>query len=389
MKINELLNYEQLCEEVLKEKAKKGNPRKSQMKQIESLCKVEKEGRKYIIKEIYQTPKEIVDGRKNNGSVSKYKDDLRPIIIDMLSREFKKDDDMIILTSSKIMKFFMGNNNPTFLKWKNINNIEGDIEKLATLEFISTYKDRVWKATNTVLNNLKLESYIGINEENVVVVYNDGTTKIASIKLQRKLVNVRREVLKQLAKEKGWDNLKINQLKKYNLWHSYNEKLKEGVKEIDETISYFYEGTIIVVGNDFSKILLDQKERISHRDRFNELTYDADCKSAEVDSKRNSIIKGKDIDYYKQKYINDNDLHKIEKVFHQFGLPLKKKIPLEMDEINEEEFEVYKKQLEAEKYYEYYGNRMEILRKTYEYIEEHLEEIDEVFCKSVYIEIDN
>ena len=229
--LKQKISYKELVKAVLNEEPKGGNSRIRQLKEIESICKISQTGRKYIIEEIYNTHKEIEDKRKYNkgGTVSKYNNDLRPIIIDMLSREFKKDDDIIILTSSKLMKYFMGSSNPTFLEWKQIDNIKGGVEKLATLEFVSTYKDRVWKATNTVLNNLKLESYIGINKENVVIVYKNGITKIANIKMQQQLINAQREVLKELAKERGWSYLKVNQLKKYNLWNTYNNKLKEKI----------------------------------------------------------------------------------------------------------------------------------------------------------------
>ena len=388
--LKQKISYKELVKVVLKEEPKKGNSRIRQLKKIESVCKISQTGRKYIIEEIYDTHKEIEDKRKYNkgGTVSKYNNDLRPIIIDMLSREFKKDDDIIILTSSKLMKYFMGSSNPTFLEWKQIDNIKGGVEKLATLEFVSAYKDRVWKATNTVLNNLKLESYIGINKENVVIVYKNGITKIANIKMQQQLINAQREVLKELAKERGWSYLKVNQLKKYNLWNTYNNKLKEKIELVDSNISYFYEATILIVGKEFSQILLENQQRLKLRENFNNLTYEADCISAEVDSKRNSSIKDKELEYLKQRYIEENRLYKTEEVIHQFGVSSRREIPINPEEINENEFNKYKEEKEMEKYYEYYKNRMEVLEKTYEYIEQHLEEIDEVFCKDIYIEVE-
>ena len=60
--LNIPLSYGELTRNIIGEEPKKGGSKKRQLKQIENLCRVEQQGRKYIIKEIYQEPKEI----KNN-----------------------------------------------------------------------------------------------------------------------------------------------------------------------------------------------------------------------------------------------------------------------------------------------------------------------------------
>ena len=66
--MKELLNipisYGELTRKVIGEEPKKGGSKERQLKQIESLCRVEQQGRKYIIKEIYQEPKEIINNCK-------------------------------------------------------------------------------------------------------------------------------------------------------------------------------------------------------------------------------------------------------------------------------------------------------------------------------------
>ena len=73
MKLNYQYTYGELTRGILQEEPKKGNSKVKQMKHIESLYKVEQLGRKYILVEKYDTPKEIVDNRGgNNDKCQKY-----------------------------------------------------------------------------------------------------------------------------------------------------------------------------------------------------------------------------------------------------------------------------------------------------------------------------
>lgn len=66
MELNTPYRYGQLTRTILNEEPKKGNSKTKQMKQIESLYKVEQKGRKYILVEKYDEPKEIVDNRQES-----------------------------------------------------------------------------------------------------------------------------------------------------------------------------------------------------------------------------------------------------------------------------------------------------------------------------------
>ena len=66
MELNIPYRYGQLTRTILNEEPKKGNSKVKQMKQIESLYKVEQKGRKYILIEKYEEPKEIIDNRQES-----------------------------------------------------------------------------------------------------------------------------------------------------------------------------------------------------------------------------------------------------------------------------------------------------------------------------------
>ena len=66
MELNIPYRYGQLTRTILNEEPKKGNSKVKQMKQIESLYKVKQKGRKYILIEKYNEPKEIIDNRQES-----------------------------------------------------------------------------------------------------------------------------------------------------------------------------------------------------------------------------------------------------------------------------------------------------------------------------------
>lgn len=65
LELNKEYTWKQICE-LTDIPYKTGNTKVKQMKQFESLCRFTKEKTKFTIHEIYNKPKEIEDGRKNN-----------------------------------------------------------------------------------------------------------------------------------------------------------------------------------------------------------------------------------------------------------------------------------------------------------------------------------
>lgn len=76
-------SYRQVCE-ALGEKVEAGNSKKAQLKDWDCHFKYEKQGNKFIITEIYETPKEREDLRAL-GKNSVYSDFVQLLILDYLS----------------------------------------------------------------------------------------------------------------------------------------------------------------------------------------------------------------------------------------------------------------------------------------------------------------
>ena len=82
LEITTYKNYKELIK-ALEWEEKKSNNRTGQMKQLEAICKYHKEGQKFVIEEIYEEPKEIID---NRGKATIYADSFRPLVLNVLSQ---------------------------------------------------------------------------------------------------------------------------------------------------------------------------------------------------------------------------------------------------------------------------------------------------------------
>lgn len=186
LELNKEYTWKQICE-LTDVPYKTGNTKIKQMKQFESLCRFTKEKTKFIIHEIYNKPKEIEDGRKNNrGSdirLSKYEplddqlfamfDDILennsnlPVIEDKTNELYK-----VYLWTSEIKKVtgmvnseFKGNRNDmtkTHIKEsvKNITpyekykkNIKEDIKNEEEI-LIKEYEKYIDESVNLIFNDI-------------------------------------------------------------------------------------------------------------------------------------------------------------------------------------------------------------------------------------------
>lgn len=185
LELNKEYTWKQICE-LTDIPYKTGNTKVKQMKQFESLCRFTKEKTKFTIHEIYNKPKEIEDGRKNNGSFdrkSKYEplddqlfamfDDILennsnlPIIEDKTNELYK-----VYLWTSEIKKVtgmvnseFKGNRNDTtkthikesvknitpYEKYK--KNIKEDIKNEEEI-LIKEYEKYVDESVNLIFNDI-------------------------------------------------------------------------------------------------------------------------------------------------------------------------------------------------------------------------------------------
>ena len=71
LEIKTYKNYKELCK-AMEWKITGGSSKKKQLKELESLCEYHKEGNKFIVTNIFDEPKEIIDKRTRNESTFDY-----------------------------------------------------------------------------------------------------------------------------------------------------------------------------------------------------------------------------------------------------------------------------------------------------------------------------
>lgn len=183
LELNKEYTWKQICE-LTDIPYKTGNTKVKQMKQFESLCRFTKEKTKFTIYEIYNKPKEIEDGRKNNGNFdrkSKYEplddqlfamfDDILennsnlPIIEDKTNELYK-----VYLWTSEIKKVtgmvnseFKGNRNDNTTK----THIKENVKNITSYE---KYKKNIKENKEEEILIKEYEKYI---DESVNLIFND------------------------------------------------------------------------------------------------------------------------------------------------------------------------------------------------------------------------
>ena len=88
-------NYKELCK-ILDEKVKTGESKKSQIKEFERYFSYNKDGNKFIIQEIYDSPKSKIDNRQN-GNNTLYSDMIQDLLMDILVQNATNENKLVLL----------------------------------------------------------------------------------------------------------------------------------------------------------------------------------------------------------------------------------------------------------------------------------------------------
>ena len=155
-------NYKELCK-AMNWEVTSSNSKKKQMKELESICKFHKEGQKFIIEDIYDKPKEIIN---NTGKSSIYEDSFKPLVLNVLSQHYKTKEQTLCITSSMVMKDFAMADEELIDYYNQLDGIskrheENTIAKDgAVIDYISRYRRKTMGRFTTVLKQLQTEGYL-------------------------------------------------------------------------------------------------------------------------------------------------------------------------------------------------------------------------------------
>lgn len=146
-------NYKELCQLLEVEPKKGGDSKKAQLKEIERYVNFNKQGYKFIVKEIYTEPLQIIDGRLFSSKAAQYIDDLELLLINFLL--YNKGDITIsksgLYTALKMVNSnynkYNGNKRPLLAK-----DMQIDLDVIN--EYYNDTSSILGNAIKTVLNRL-------------------------------------------------------------------------------------------------------------------------------------------------------------------------------------------------------------------------------------------
>lgn len=191
-------NWNEVCK-VMNWKTGGGNTKVKNLKLLDSICKYRKEGYKYIIEEIYQEQKQIIDKRKEGNNTSILSNEIQFSILYLLSQE--PNNNMIISKSKLLQMTGLINsqfNNINANKLIYANNRDLNYYTVAkTLErtytYVSQYLQRALKQLENKLLISVTKDIMYINIDDKITIEDEDTGNIEGLKT----INVNREATKQ------------------------------------------------------------------------------------------------------------------------------------------------------------------------------------------------
>ncbi len=231
-------NYTELCS-LLEIKATGGDSKKSQHKQLECYCKYHKEGHKYIIDKIYNTPLPYIDERLKSNE---YVEEIGDIILEYL---FNTKDTDRLLSLSNLMKILGIVNNTYCIGYNNKKELSSVLS--LTLYDVNYFYDNTRnefkKIIERALNNLKSRKVLEWYSQIVLVrkYYNEikeefsYTYDVATDDQIKEIINIEKEVMQQLGCRNGRDVF-LKRLSK-KLYSLSSKRIQE--KYNKDYISYF------------------------------------------------------------------------------------------------------------------------------------------------------
>lgn len=281
-------NYKELCK-AMNWEVTSSNSKKKQMKELESICKFHKEGQKFIIEDIYDKPKEIIN---NTGKSSIYEDSFKPLVLNVLSQHYKTKEQTLCITSSMVMKDFAMADEELIDYYNQLDGIskrheENTIAKDgAVIDYISRYRRKTMGRFTTVLKQLQTEGYLRYYPKSMRIKEYNGNYYWATDEQIEAIMSIEKEVLNEISKEKGFEITK-NILKRYGLQTSFRSKVSKRLKQTENitirNIEIYFDAIKIIMIPEFKSQLLDEKNKLSKSIKYLELSKASDIKSKDND----------------------------------------------------------------------------------------------------------
>lgn len=264
-------NYKELCTHLGWE-IKEGNSKKSQMKELDTLCKWYKQGQKIVIELIYDYKKTKNDGRNKNNIY------INPVEVILLFELKNMENPEIYFSNSKIYRT-LGLFNSKFeeLNYGDTNEIihELVVDYITAKSFKITSKAEANRIIKRALKSMKDRRTIDYIEGRIIVGI-DGSHRLATPEESRILTKLEKESLNEV------DCCSFTQLEYRNLFFKYNRVLNQKIENTDiNNFSHSYHGYCVISHN---KLIADEIDRQCKDNNFKKLN-DLFCEKLKATAK--------------------------------------------------------------------------------------------------------
>lgn len=264
LQVGQEYKYKELCE-LIGIEPKTGNTKIKQLKELATLINYEKNGVRFLIKEIYEEVKEKIDKRKE-GNNTVFADDFRNLMIYMLH---KNRTESMLMSKGAMYKAMNLVNENYLLARNNIPKLS-EIVELPQEAIYEFYDYNSTKLRDTLERNLKhcrsrsllfYESVIAVAVYDTIVAYNDLNKPIVDYKgelvhkvevVYREATHEEKQIILRFENEvKEEMGLKDNQeifLKKK--WKHFKQEVENKLKQANTNIKFYYESYKITWNNE-------------------------------------------------------------------------------------------------------------------------------------------
>lgn len=279
IKVGKYKNWKEICE-AMGWKTTGGTYKIARIKELESLCKLHREGNSWIIDEIYENKLEIVDLRKN-GNNTVFRTDIQKLIIDMCScdeiegyDEYDYEKKVIYMSATRMMlRFNMINEN--YITGRNNMSALSQSRKIPIETIYDFYdstfsnaKQNIVRALNDLQNKFLIKYKIDI-----MLILEDGSSRIAD-NIDIILIT---KAESEISEEMGVKNKRELFLKRR--WDEFKRRVSCRLNNKSDIVGYYNVFTIYT-GDKFRKIILEHEQRIEINERLNKSMIESTLNSA-------------------------------------------------------------------------------------------------------------
>ncbi|MCM3387362.1 hypothetical protein M3649_04335 [Ureibacillus chungkukjangi] len=229
-------NYKEMCN-LLGCEIKDGNSKKSQIKDWDCHFRYKKQGNKFIIEEIYDTPKERQD--KHGGSRTLvFGDIVDLLVLDLLSQ----CDGNVIISKSRLINL-VGMTNHNYKNGKLSMNklseyLKTDIKVVQ--DFYNTNDSNFKSAIISSLNRLTDKRLISYSTVTKVKELHTDVFRLATKEELETILIVESRIMRKL----GYDS--INNIRRTSDWNVFKAKTKEALHTLTDIDYYFTAYDILI-----------------------------------------------------------------------------------------------------------------------------------------------